>query len=152
MAIDLSKLKELRERTGVSFALCKKALEQTNNDVASAVKKLQELAGAKIEEKSKRTTSAGGIFSYIHHNKKIAAMIELASETDFVSGNADFHKLGQEIALHIASMPCTTVDELLEQEYVRDPNKKIKDLLKEAVLKFGENIKVNRFLRWELGL
>lgn len=152
MSIDLTKLKELRERTGVSFALCKKALEQTKNDIPSAIQKLQELAGEKIEEKALRTASAGGIYSYIHHNKKIASLVEIACETDFVSGNADFHKLGQEIALHIASMPSQTVDELLTQEYVRDPSKKIKDILKEAVLKFGENVKVNRFLRWELGV
>lgn len=152
MSLDMSKLKELREKTGVSFALCKKALEQTNNDIPSAIKKLSELAGAKIEEKATRTASAGGIFSYIHHNKQIGALIELASETDFVSGNVEFQKVGQEIALHIASMPCKTVEELLEQEYVRDPSKKIKDLLKDAVLKFGENIKINRFVRWELGL
>jgi len=152
MSIDLVKLKELREKTGVSFALCKKALEQTNNDIPSAIKKLQELAGEKIEEKATRTTKAGGIFSYIHHNKKIAALIEIASESDFVSNNADFQKLGLELALHIASMPSKTVEELLEQEYVRDPSKKIKDLIKDSVLKFGENIKVNRFLRWELGL
>ncbi|MFZ2992089.1 MAG: elongation factor Ts [Microgenomates group bacterium] len=152
MAIDMSKLKELREKTGVSFALCKKALEQTNNDIPSAIKKLQELAGAKIEEKSTRATSAGGIFSYIHHNKKIASLVELMSETDFVSGNADFHTFGKELALHIASMPAKDSAELLEQEYVRDPSKKIKDLLKEAVLKFGENIKIGKFVRWELGL
>ena len=49
-------------------------------------------------------------------------------------------------------MPSKTVEELLTQEYVRDPSKKISDILKEAVLKFGENIKINRFIRWELGL
>ncbi len=152
MAIDLAKLKELRERSGVSFALCKKALEESNNDIQAAIKKLQEIAGAKIAEKSTRVASAGGIYSYVHHNKKVAGLVELASETDFVSGNAEFHKLGQELALHIASMNPKTVEELLEQEYVRDPSKKIKELIKEAVLKFGENIKVNRFMRWELGV
>lgn len=151
MALDLAKLKELRERSGVSFALCKKALEQSNNDMAAAVKILAEMAGAKIAEKSTRTTGAGGMFTYVHHNKKIAALVELLSETDFVSGNVEFLKLGQEIALHIGSMPSKTVEELLEQDYVRDPSKKIKDLIKEAVLKFGENIKISRFARWELG-
>ncbi len=151
MALDLAKLKELRERSGVSFALCKKALEQSNNDMTAAVKILAEMAGAKIAEKSTRTTGAGGMFTYVHHNKKIAALVELLSETDFVSGNVEFHKLGQEIALHIGSMPSKTVEELLEQDYVRDPSKKIKDLIKEAVLKFGENIKISRFARWELG-
>jgi elongation factor Ts len=152
MAIDLAKLKELRERSGVSFALCKKALEQSNNDMNSAMKILTEIAGAKIAEKSTRATGAGGMFTYVHHNKKIAALVELLSETDFVSGNVEFHKLGQEIALHIGSMPSATVEELMEQEYVRDPSKKIKDLVKEAVLKFGENIKIARFVRWELGV
>lgn len=151
MALDLAKLKELRERSGVSFALCKKALEQSNNDMTAAVKILAEMAGAKIAEKSTRTTGAGGMFTYVHHNKKIAALVELLSETDFVSGNVEFLKLGQEIALHIGSMPSKTVEELLEQDYVRDPSKKIKDLIKEAVLKFGENIKISRFARWELG-
>jgi len=152
MSIDLAKLKELRERSGVSFALCKKALEQSNNDMSAAVKILSEMAGAKIAEKSTRATGAGGMFTYVHHNKKIAALVEVLSETDFVSGNIEFHKLGQEIALHIGSMPSKTVEELLEQDYVRDPSKKIKDLIKDAVLKFGENIKISRFARWELGV
>lgn len=152
MSIDLAKLKELRERSGVSFALCKKALEQSNNDMTAAVKILSEMAGAKIAEKSSRATGAGGMFTYVHHNKKIAALVEVLSETDFVSGNVEFHKLGQEIAIHIGSMPSKTVEELLEQDYVRDPSKKIKDLVKEAVLKFGENIKIARFARWELGV
>lgn len=152
MAIDLAKLKALREKTDVSFALCKKALEETNNDLEKAVKKLQELGGIKIKEKSTRATSDGGLFTYVHHNKKIAAMVELLSETDFVSGNKDFQALGQELALHVASSPAKDIEELLEQEYVRDPSKKIKDLIKEAVLKFGENVKINRFVRWELGL
>jgi len=152
MTVDFEKLKQLREKTGISFSLCKKALEETNNDMAAAEKKLQELAGAKIEEKSTRVTSAGAIFNYVHHNKKIASLVELLSETDFVSENKEFQTLGNELALHIASMPANTVEELLEQEYVRDPSKKIKDLIKESVVKFGENVKVNRFIRWELGI
>jgi len=151
MTVDLAKLKELRERSGVSFALCKKALEETNNDIDKAAKRLVELAGAKIAEKSTRVTSAGGIFSYVHHNKKVASLVELVSETDFVSGNVEFQKLGSELALHIGSMPAKTVEELMEQEYIRDPSKTIKGLIQDAILKFGENIKVTRFERWELG-
>lgn len=149
--IDIEKLKELRERSGVSFALCKKALEETNNDMAKAVKKLQEIAGTKVAEKSSRITLAGGLFGYVHHNRKIASLVELVSETDFVSGNEQFKILGNEIAMHIASMPSKTIKELLLQEYVRDPGKTISDLIKESVLKFGENIQIKRFVRWELG-
>ena len=151
MALDLKKLKQLREMSGVSYALCKKALEESNNNLEEAKKKLTTLAGAKIAEKSTRSTSQGGIFSYVHHNSKIAAFVEMQTETDFVSGNAEFKKLGQELAMQIASVPAKDVEEFLQQDYIREPSKKMADLLKEAVLKFGENIKVARFLRWELG-
>lgn len=149
--VDIEKLKELRARSGVSFALCKKALEESKNDMEKAVKRLQEIAGTKVAEKSSRVTSFGGLFSYVHHNRQIAALVEIVCETDFVSGNEQFRNFGSEIAMHIASMPSKTVDELLSQEYVRDPSKKISDLIKETVLKFGENIQVRRFMRWELG-
>lgn len=151
MALDLKKLKQLREMSGVSFALCKKALEESDNNLEEAKKKLTTLAGAKIAEKATRTTSQGGIFSYVHHNGKIAALVELQTETDFVSGNEEFKKLGKELAMQLASVDAKKEEEFLAQEYIRDSGKKIEDLIKEAVLKFGENIKVARFLRWELG-
>jgi len=149
--IDYSKLKILREQTGVSFALCKKALEETNNDIEKSIKKLYDWGAEKVTEKSGRSTTQGAIFSYIHHNKKIAALIELLCETDFVSNNAEFQKLGSELTMQLASVPAKTSDELLNQDYIRDPGKKIADLIKEAVLKFGENIKINRIERWTLG-
>jgi elongation factor Ts len=151
MAIDYAKLKELREETGVSFSLCKKALEETDNDMGKAKKKLQEWGAQKAGEKASKSTSQGALFSYVHHNRKIAAVVELQCETDFVSGNADFQKLGQELAMQAASVPATGVESFLLQEYIREPGKKIGDLVKEAVLKFGENIKVARLTRWELG-
>ncbi len=151
MALDVHKLKELRELTGVSFSLCKKALEESGNDLEKAKKKLTILAGSKIEEKSKRATSQGGIFSYVHHNSKIASLVEMQTETDFVSGNSEFKNLGRELAMQLASVPAENTKEFLAQDYIRDPGKKISDLIKENVLKFGENIKIARFLRWELG-
>jgi len=151
MAVDFAKLKKLREETDVSFSLCKKALEESDNDLKKAKEKLKEWGAKKATEKSDRETADGAIFSYIHHNKKIASLLELASETDFVSGNEEFRKLGNELAMQAASVPAKNVEEFLEQEYIRDPSQKVTDLIKEAVLKFGENIKVIRFLRWQLG-
>lgn len=148
---DLSKLKLLREQTGISFTLCQKALKETNNNIEKAKKKLTEWGAEKISEKAGRSTSQGAIFSYVHHNKKIASLVEILCETDFVSGNPEFQKLGQELAMQIASIPSQTLEELLKQEYIRDQSKKISDLLKDTVLKFGENIKINRFIRWNLG-
>ena len=151
MAVDFGKLKQLREESGVSFSLCKKALEETNNDIVASKKKLSEWGAKKATEKSDRSTDQGGIFSYVHHNKKIASLVELLSETDFVSGNAEFQKLGNEIAMQVATVRAETVEQLLESVYIRDASKKISDLIKDAVLKFGENIKLSRFVRWEIG-
>lgn len=151
MSVDYQKLKQLREETGVSFTLCKKALEETNNNLEDSKKKLTQWGAEKVDEKKSRTASQGSIFSYIHHNKKIAAFLELRCETDFVSSNTEFQTLGKELAMQAASMPAATVEEFMKQPYIRDPGKTLHDLLKDAVLKFGENIQIARFLRWELG-
>ncbi len=145
---DIKLLKKLREETGVSFSLCKKALEESKSDLAKAKKLLNLWSGDKATSKADRKTSAGAIFSYVHHNKKVASLVELASETDFVSGNKEFQALGQELAMQAASIPAENVEGFLKQEYIRDPGKKVSDLVKEAVLKFGENIKINRIIRW----
>ncbi|MBI4009111.1 elongation factor Ts [Candidatus Roizmanbacteria bacterium] len=149
--LDIKKLKQLREETGISIALCKKALEESTNDITKAKKLLSSWGVEKVKDKMRKTTSQGAIFSYVHHNKKIASLVELMCETDFVAGNTQFQKLGQELAMQIASIPAKDGKELLEQEYIRDSAKKISDLIKDAVLKFAENIKVGRFIRWQLG-
>lgn len=151
MSVDYQKLKQLREETGVSFTLCKKALEETGNNIDESKKKLTQWGAEKVDEKKSRTASQGSLFSYIHHNKKIATLLELRSETDFVSSNDEFQALGKELAMQVASMPAATVEEFVKQPYMRDPKKTLDDLLKDAVLKFGENIQIARFMRWELG-
>lgn len=147
---DIKKLKQLRDETEVSFSLIKKALEETDNDIVKAKKKLQDWGAEKVTKVAGRSTSQGGIYSYIHHDGKTAGLVELQCETDFVSGNAEFKTFGKEIAMQIASFNPKTAEDLLKQEYIRDPSKSINDLLKEAVLKFGENIKISRILRWKM--
>jgi elongation factor Ts len=147
---DIKKLKQLREETEISFSLCKKALEESKNNIAEAKKLLNKWGIAKATDKSKRNAGTGIIFSYVHHNKKIASLIQIACETDFVSGNKDFQIFGQELAMQVASIRAETNEELLNQEYIRDPSKKISDLIKEAILKFGENIKIVKFVRWSV--
>ncbi len=148
---DIAKLKKLRQETSVSFSLCKKALEESKNDLVEAKKLLQKWGAGKIKDKAEKKASEGVISSYIHHNKKIASLVELNCETDFVAGNIDFQKLAQDLAMQVCSMNPENVNELLKQEYIRDPSKKVSDLINEAALKFGENIKISRFLRWQLG-
>ena len=147
---DIKKLKQLRKDSGISFSLCKKALEESKNNLEAAKKLLNKWGIAKAQDKFSRNTGTGIIFSYVHHNKKIASLIQLACETDFVSGNKEFQTLGSELAMQVASIRAETNEELLNQEYIRDPAKKISDLIKEAVLKFGENIKVVKFVRWSV--
>ncbi len=150
--IDINKLKNLREQTGVSFSLCKKALEESKNDIEKAKKLLTKWGAEKIKDKQERSTSQGALFSYVHHNKKIAVLVELLCETDFVSGNVEFQRLGQDLAMQVASVQGESVEELLKQEYIRDPSKSVEDLIKDAVLKFGESIKISRFIKWNLGI
>src|SRR3989339_583504 len=147
---DIKKLKQLREETEISFSLCKKALEESKNDIATAKKLLNKWGIAKAKDKSSRDTGAGIIFAYVHHNKKVASLVQLACETDFVSGNKDFQLLGNELAMQAASIRAETNDEFLKQEYIRDASKTVNDLIKEAVLKFGENIKLVKFVRWSV--
>ncbi|MCA9371945.1 translation elongation factor Ts [Candidatus Woesebacteria bacterium] len=151
MSVDYNVLKKLRKETGVSFALCKKALEETDNAYKKAQNLLNEWGVEKAEKKADRQTADGALFSYIHHNKKIASLLEMRSETDFVSGNDEFRSLGQELAMQVASVPAESVEEFLKQPYIREPGKTIEQLVKEAILKFGENIQISRLVRWELG-
>ncbi|MEI6327504.1 MAG: translation elongation factor Ts [Candidatus Roizmanbacteria bacterium] len=151
MALDLKTLKKLREETGVSFSVCKKALEEGGNDIEKAKKLLQKWGEKKAADKADRTTGQGVIATYVHHNKKVAAVVELNCETDFVSGNDEFRHLASEIAMQVATMNPETVEELLKQDYIRDSSKTIDILLKAAVLKFGENTKISRIMRWEIG-
>lgn len=151
MSLDLTLLKKLREQTGVSFSVCKKALEEASNDIEKAKKLLSKWGEKKAADKAERSTEEGVIGSYIHHNKRIAALAELRTETDFVAKNEEFRALAQEIAMQVATMNPESVEELLKQEYIRDPSKNIGDLIKDAILKFGENTKIHRILRWEMG-
>ena len=149
--VDFEKLKQLREETGISFAICKKALEEAKNDISKAKKIIEKIAGEKLQEKSKRITKSGGLFSYVHHNKKVASIVEILCETDFVSGNKEFQEFGHEMALQIASLYPKNVNELLSQEYIKDPKRKISDLLNEVTLKFGERIQISKIAFWILG-
>jgi elongation factor Ts len=149
--MDITKIKLLREKTGVSYSLCKKALEESNNDLDKAEKLLIQWGGEKIIEKTDKKTAYGSIFTYLHHNKQVAAMVEILCETDFVSQNQKFQELGHNIAMQIASLKPENVDQLLNQPFIKDSSKTINDLINEANLKFGEKIKINRFICWYIG-
>ena len=129
----------------------KRALEEANGDMKKAQEIIAEKGLAKAEKKSDRSTAAGRVYSYIHATGKVGAMVEIACETDFVADNVDFVTLCKEVAMQIASMNPTSVEELLAMDYIRDGSKKIDDLVKALIAKTGENMKIVRFARFELG-
>src|SRR5688500_18063524 len=103
-------VQELRRRTGAGMMECKKALEETAGDMEKAVEYLRTKGIAKAEKRAGRTTSEGVITSYIHPPGKIAALVEINCETDFVARTDDFKTLAREIAMHIASAAPRAVD------------------------------------------
>ncbi|HEY2851528.1 MAG TPA: translation elongation factor Ts [Gemmatimonadaceae bacterium] len=103
-------VKELRDRTGAGMMDCKKALEETGGDMDKAVEHLRKTGAAKAEKRAGRTTSEGVIGHYLHHNGKIAVLVELNCETDFVARNEEFQQAAKFIAEHIAAAAPIAVD------------------------------------------
>lgn len=150
MKVDIQKIKELREKTGVSVSQCRQALEKAEGDLNGALKFLKEWGAQVAEKKSERPTGAGLIEAYVHADGRTASLVEIFCETDFVAKTPEFKALAHELALQAASMNPKNEKALLDQEYIREPDKKIKDLLTEKIALLGENIKIGRFVRWKL--
>jgi len=100
----------LRERTGAGMMDCKKALEETSGDLDKAVELLRSKGAAKADKRAGRQTKEGMIANYIHHNGKIAVLVEINCETDFVARTEDFQQLGKYIAEHVAAASPIAVD------------------------------------------
>ncbi|KKW12442.1 MAG: Elongation factor Ts [Parcubacteria group bacterium GW2011_GWA2_49_9] len=194
MNITTEQIKALREQTGVSVMLCRKALEEAKGDIEKAKVILQRKGADAAAKKADRTLGAGTVASYIHHGGTVGVLIELSSETDFVSGNEAFKALAYDIAMHIAASKPEYVKRedvseetlarakevlqkevegkpkemqekilegklnsffaekiLLEQPFIKNPDQTIRNLIENAVQKFGEKIEVSRFVRYAAG-
>lgn len=151
MRVDLDLIRKLREETGAPVMRVKKVLEECDNDVDRALSILREEGFEKAEKRSDRATSQGLIASYVHHSRKVAALVELLCETDFVAKTEIFQTLAYDLAMQVASMSPTSVEDLLSQDFVKDSSKKVSDVVKESIAKTGENIRVGRIFRLELG-
>lgn len=104
MIIKNETIRQLRETTGASIMEIKRALEQTQGDLAKAVDVLRRQGKKIAHQKAGRTAREGIVGSYVHANGKVAALVSVACETDFVARNADFQELAHDLALHIAAM------------------------------------------------
>lgn len=189
-------VKLLREATNAGVLDCKKALSDSNGDFDDAVEFLRKKGLASAAKKASRDANEGLIGSYIHGGSKVATLVELNCETDFVARTDEFQQLARDLAMHITAArpqwvgredvpadavakemdiyreqmatsgkPAQVVDKivdgkldkwysevcLLEQPFVKNPDVTVKDLLTNAVASLGENIKVRRFARLEIG-
>ncbi len=150
MAVTVDQIKSLRAKTGLGINDVKSALEETGGDEAKAIAWLKEKGLSTVAKKADRSTSQGLIDVYAHAGR-IGAMVEVNCETDFVARNDDFKAFVHDLALQVASMNPENVDELLKQEFFKDPALTIQDYLHQTITKIGENIRISRISRFELG-
>jgi elongation factor Ts len=148
--VTIDQVKELREATGISISECKKALEEAGGDFGKAKDLLREWGKDVAGKKQAREVGEGLVEGYIHPTGRTGAMVQVKCETDFVARSDDFKNLCHELALQVASMDAENVEELLGQAYIRDTGKTIRDLVEESIAKLGENIVVERFIRFHL--
>ena len=195
MDISMEKIKRLRKETSAGVLDCKQALEETGGDIEEAKKVLRKKGMEIAEIKSGEKTTQGRIISYIHHNGKVGALVEIHCQSDFVAINAEFQEFAKDIAMHVVAfnprwnspedIPAEVVEEeksilkvqaekegkpsgiiekiidgrikkfysrvcLLEQPFLKDDKKTVRRYLQQFIAKVGENIKINRFVRYEL--
>ena len=196
MSISANTIKDLRALTGAGVLDCKKALEETNGDFDKAAEYLRQKGLAAAAKKAHREANEGLIGTYVHTGSKVAGMVEVNCETDFVARTEAFQALVKDLAMQVVAArpvyvrredipadvmdakkaefmaemagsgkPADIIDRiiegkaekyfqemlLLEQPFIKDPSVTIGDLVTQAIAKLGENIKVRRFARLEVG-
>ena len=102
MAVTMESIKELRAMTGAGMLDVKNTLAETDGDIEKAAQLLRERGIAKAGKKADRAATEGYVGSYIHHNGKIATLVELNCETDFVARNEDFQQIAKDLAIHVS--------------------------------------------------
>ena len=163
-SISASEVKTLRERTGAGMMDCKQALAENGGDMDAAVDWLRTKGLAAAARKAGRVAAEGLVGVAV--SGRAAAVVEVNSETDFVARTDDFRDLAHNLAMQVAAMSPSYVDEssapegeeldasqdcLLNQPFIRDPSKTVQELVNETVGKLGENVRVRRFSRFSLG-
>lgn len=144
MAITASMVKELREMTGAGMMDCKKALNETNGDMDAAIEFLRKNGQAKAEKKAGRI-AAEGIVKAVVKDDKVAAIVEVNSETDFVAKNEEFQGFVNAVVNQVADSDAADMDAFMAEAWAADTTKTVKDALIEKVAVIGENLNIRRF-------
>ena len=166
MEITTQMIKELREQSGAGIMDCRGALVTNEGNMEKALDYLKEKGLLKAQKKAERATGQGLVEAYIHTAGRIGALIELNCETDFVARTDEFKELAHSLAMQVAALAPKYIDKkdlpedeemapeevcLLEQPYIKDQARIVQDIIVETIAKLGENIRVRRFSRYELG-
>ena len=144
MAITAGMVKELREMTGAGMMDCKKALTETNGDMDAAVEFLRKNGQAKAEKKAGRI-AAEGIVKTVVRDDKVAAIVEVNSETDFVAKNDDFQGFVEAVVNQAVDSDAADMDAFMAEAWAEDTSKTVKDALVEKIAVIGENLNIRRF-------
>ena len=144
MAVTAGMVKELREMTGAGMMDCKKALNETNGDMDAAVEYLRKNGQAKAEKKAGRI-AAEGIVKAVVKDDKVAAIVEVNSETDFVAKNEEFQGFVNAVVNQVADSDAADMDAFMAEAWAADTTKTVKDALVEKVAVIGENLNIRRF-------
>jgi elongation factor Ts len=145
----LEKIKKLREETGAPIGKCKAALEKENWDLEKAKIYLRKIGESLLEKKKEKETKNGIVEGYIHFNGRVGALVELLSETDFVSQNPEFKKLAHELAMQVAFMnPLYLELEKIPQEVIEEKRKEFSEDVMDKPEKVREEIIEGRLKKW----
>ena len=144
MAITAGMVKELREMTGAGMMDCKKPLSETNGDMDAAVEFLRKNGQAKAEKKAGRI-AAEGIVKTVVKDDKVAAIVEVNSETDFVAKNDEFQGFVEAVVNQVVDSDAADMDAFMAENWKEDASKTVKDALTEKISVIGENLSIRRF-------
>lgn len=140
MEITASMVKDLRETSGAGMMDCKKALAECNGDMNAAMDYLREKGIAKSAKKESRIAAEGLANIFVDGNK--AVILEVNSETDFVSKNEEFINMINVIGESLLKSDAKTLEEAME---VSTPNGKISEYIISMIAKIGEKLSLRRF-------
>ena len=166
MVVTVEQIRTLREQTGAGIMECKQALQESQGDLEKATEALRVKGFAQASKRTDRATNQGVIEAYVHTGGRVGAMVELACETDFVARTPEFKMLAHDIAMQVAAMAPSYLEQkdieggddrpaaqisLLQQPFIKDSSSSVAEVITELAAKVGENIRVLRFSRLALG-
>ncbi len=166
MEISTARVKELREQSGAGIMACRQALLEAQGDIEKALELLRQQSLLVAQKKTERAVSQGIIEAYIHGGGRIGAMVEVNCESDFAARTSEFQELAHHLAMQVVAMCPQVISKeeapemseadlqtacLLLQPYIKDPSRTVQEIITETIAKIGENIRISRFARFELG-